>query len=55
MLRVLTPQMDQLIAVSKMIEEKLDAEGRTSAPISRIYNGVDLSRYERVEPCCTLP
>jgi len=55
MLRVLTPAMDQLIAVSKMIEDKLVAEGRTTAPITRIYNGVDLSRYERVEACCTLP
>ena len=55
MLRVLTPQMDQLIAVSKMIEEKLVAEGRTDAPVTRIYNGVDLSRYERLEACCTLP
>jgi glycosyltransferase involved in cell wall biosynthesis len=55
MLRVLTPRMDQLIAVSKMIEAKLEAEGRTTAPIRRIYNGVDLSRYENQEPCCTLP
>jgi len=55
MLRVLTPHMDQLIAVSKMIEEKLVAEGRTDAPVTRIYNGVDLSRYERLEACCTLP
>jgi glycosyltransferase involved in cell wall biosynthesis len=55
MLRVLTPRMDQLIAVSKMIEAKLVTEGRTTAPIRRIYNGVDLSRYENQEPCCTLP
>ena len=54
MLRVLTPRMDQLIAVSRMIEEKLEQEGRTGAPIRRIYNGVDLSRYEHQEPCCTL-
>src|SRR6187402_3881719 len=33
MLRVLTPQMDQLIAVSSMIEAKLLAEGRTTAPV----------------------
>ena len=45
MLRVLTPHMNQLIAVSKMIEAKLESEGRTAAPIRRIYNGVDLSRY----------
>jgi glycosyltransferase involved in cell wall biosynthesis len=55
MLRVLTPRMDQLIAVSTAIEAKLEAEGRTTAPIRRIYNGVDLSRYENQEPCCTLP
>jgi glycosyltransferase involved in cell wall biosynthesis len=55
MLRVLTPHIDQLIAVSKMIEEKLEHEGRTGAPVRRIYNGVDLSRYDHLEPCCTLP
>jgi glycosyltransferase involved in cell wall biosynthesis len=38
-----------------MIEAKLEHEGRTTAPIRRIYNGVDLSRYENQEPCCTLP
>lgn len=54
MLRVLTPQMDQLIAVSSMIEAKLVQEGRTGAPVKRIYNGVDLSRYDHTEPCCTL-
>ena len=55
MLRVLTPHMDQLIAVSTMIEAKLEQEGRTTAPIRRIYNGVDLSQYDHTEPCCTLP
>jgi glycosyltransferase involved in cell wall biosynthesis len=55
MLRILTPHMDQLIAVSTMIEAKLEQEGRTGAPIRRIYNGVDLSRYDHTEPCCTLP
>jgi glycosyltransferase involved in cell wall biosynthesis len=55
MLRLLTPHMDQLIAVSTMIEAKLEQEGRTTAPIRRIYNGVDLSRYDHTEPCCTLP
>jgi glycosyltransferase involved in cell wall biosynthesis len=54
MLRVLTPHMDQLIAVSTMIEAKLEQEGRTGAPVRRIYNGVDLSRYDHTEPCCTL-
>ena len=55
MLRELTPRMDQLIAVSKMIDRKLIDEGRSGAPIRLIYNGVDLSRYEHQEPCCTLP
>jgi glycosyltransferase involved in cell wall biosynthesis len=55
MLRLLTPQMDQLIAVSKMIEGKLEREGRTTAPVRLIYNGVDLSSYDHTEPCCTLP
>ena len=55
MLCILTPQMDQLIAVSTMIDAKLEQEGRTTAPIRRIYNGVDLSRYDHTEPCCTLP
>jgi glycosyltransferase involved in cell wall biosynthesis len=55
MLRLLTPKMDQLIAVSSMIEEKLQREGRTTTPVRRIYNGVDLSRYDHMEPCCTLP
>jgi glycosyltransferase involved in cell wall biosynthesis len=54
-LRDLTPQMDQLIAVSRMIERKLVVEGRTTAPVRRIYNGVDLSRYDQTVPCCTLP
>lgn len=54
MLRLLTPQMDQLIAVSRMIEAKLAREGRTATPVQRIYNGVDLSRYDHTEPCCTL-
>jgi glycosyltransferase involved in cell wall biosynthesis len=54
-LRDLTPHMDQLIAVSQMVERKLQAEGRTTAPMTRIYNGVDLSRYEQQEACCTLP
>ena len=54
-LRDLTTRMDQLIAVSKMIERKLEDEGRTGAPIRLIYNGVDLSRYDDQEACCTLP
>jgi len=53
-LRMLTAEMDQLIAVSRSIETKLHDEGRTSAPIRLIYNGVDLQRYDHQEPCCTL-
>lgn len=55
MLRELTSHVDQLIAVSSMIERKLVEEGRTAAPVRRIYNGIDLSRYDEQEACCTLP
>jgi glycosyltransferase involved in cell wall biosynthesis len=54
-LRLLTPKMDRLIAVSRSIERKIASEGRVGAPVELIYNGVDLERYERQEPCCTLP
>ena len=54
-LRRLTPEMDHLIAVSKAILAKIDAEGRNvGVPISLIYNGVDLDRYAPQEPCSTL-
>jgi glycosyltransferase involved in cell wall biosynthesis len=53
-LRSLTPRMDQLIAVSRSIVEKLHHEGRDSTPISLIHNGVDLERYDHQGPCCTL-
>ncbi len=53
-LRQLTPLMDRLIAVSKAIEHKIREEGRTGAPVSLIYNGVDLQRYNHQQPCCTL-
>ncbi len=53
-LRRLTPSMDRLVAVSKSIESKLADEGRTGVPISLVYNGVDLERYDHQEPCCTL-
>jgi glycosyltransferase involved in cell wall biosynthesis len=53
-LRALTPEMDQLIAVSKAIERKLADEHRDQAPVRLIYNGVDLARYDHQEPCCTL-
>lgn len=52
-LQILTPQIDRLIAVSRAIERKIQEEGRTGAPVSLIYNGVDLARYDHTEPCCT--
>jgi glycosyltransferase involved in cell wall biosynthesis len=53
-LRILTPRMDRLIAVSHAIVRKIDDEGRHGAPVSLVYNGVDLHRYDHQEPCCTL-
>ncbi|MEA2538331.1 MAG: hypothetical protein QOF11_2565 [Chloroflexota bacterium] len=53
-LRLLTPRIDRLIAVSRSIVAKLHAEGRDTAPISLIHNGVDLERYDHQGPCCTL-
>jgi glycosyltransferase involved in cell wall biosynthesis len=53
-LRRLTPHMDRLIAVSHAMEQKIVDEGRDTAPVSLIYNGVDLERYDHQEPCCTL-
>jgi glycosyltransferase involved in cell wall biosynthesis len=46
--------MDRLIAVSNAIVHKIDEEARVGAPVSLIYNGVDLERYDHQEPCCTL-
>jgi glycosyltransferase involved in cell wall biosynthesis len=54
-MRRLTPSMDKLIAVSKAIVAKIDADGRTGAPVELVYNGVDLDRYSESEACCTLP
>ncbi len=54
-LRELTPHMDRLIVVSRAIEHKLVDEQRTAAPVSLVYNGVDLERYDNQEACCTLP
>ena len=54
LLRRLTPRMDHLIAVSRAIVRKIEDEGRLGAPISLIYNGVDLARYSAQEVCCTL-
>ena len=53
-LRQLTPLIDRLIVVSKAIERKIREEGRVGAPVSLIYNGVDLQRYNHQQPCCTL-
>ena len=53
-LRRLTPLMDRLIVVSKAIEQKIREEGRDGTPVSLIYNGVDLERYNHQQPCCTL-
>jgi glycosyltransferase involved in cell wall biosynthesis len=53
-LRRLTPHIDQLIAVSHAMERKIADEGRATVPVTLIYNGVDLERYEHQEPCCTL-
>ncbi|CAN5793395.1 glycosyltransferase [soil metagenome] len=55
LLRALTPSMDRLVAVSRAIVAKLRAEGRDTVPVELIYNGVDLSRYDHQEACCTLP
>jgi glycosyltransferase involved in cell wall biosynthesis len=52
--RALTPSMDRLIAVSQSIVHKIADERGGLAPVSLIYNGVDLDRYEHQEPCCTL-
>ena len=54
LLRRLTPHMDHLVAVSRAIVRKIEDEGRVGAPISLIYNGVDLARYSGQEACCTL-
>jgi glycosyltransferase involved in cell wall biosynthesis len=54
LLRELTPEMNRLIAVSGAIERKIVDEGRAVIPVSLIYNGVDLERYDHQEPCCTL-
>ncbi len=54
LLRGLTAHMDRLVVVSKAIDAKVVEEGRTAAPRSLIYNGVDLERYDHQAPCCTL-
>jgi glycosyltransferase involved in cell wall biosynthesis len=54
LIRQLTPEMDQLIAVSRSIERKIADEHRTGAPVRLIYNGVDLQRYDHQGACATL-
>jgi glycosyltransferase involved in cell wall biosynthesis len=54
LLRQLTPEMDQLIVVSRSIERKIADEHRTGAPVRLIYNGVDLQRYDHQGGCATL-
>lgn len=54
LVRRLTPRMDHLIGVSTSIVHKIADEGRVGAPVTLIYNGVDLERYDHQEPCCTL-
>lgn len=49
-LQALDPFTDRLIAVSGAMARKLRAEGRTDIPVSLIYNGVDLRRYDRALP-----
>ena len=46
LLEKLTPRIDWLIAVSDAIVRKIVAENRDSTAISRIYNGVDLERFD---------
>jgi len=46
LLERITPKINRLIAVSDAIVEKLVAEGRDTTAISRIYNGVDLERFD---------
>jgi glycosyltransferase involved in cell wall biosynthesis len=53
-LRRLTPRMDRLIAVSRAIEHKIAQERPSAVPVSLVYNGVDLVRYNHTDPCCTL-
>jgi len=50
----LTPRMDHLVAVSRAMERKIAEERPSAVPVSLIYNGVDLVRYDHQEPCCTL-
>jgi glycosyltransferase involved in cell wall biosynthesis len=53
-LRHLTPRMNHLVAVSRAIVHKIAEERPSSVPVSLVHNGVDLTRYDRTEACCTL-
>jgi glycosyltransferase involved in cell wall biosynthesis len=53
-LRCLTPEMDQLIAVSRAIVAKIADERPGLAPVRLIYNGVDLRRYDDQQPASDL-
>jgi glycosyltransferase involved in cell wall biosynthesis len=53
-LRCLTPEMDQLIAVSNAIVAKIADERPGLAPVQLIYNGVDLRRYDDQQPASNL-
>jgi len=46
LLEKLTPRIDRLVAVSDSIVHKIVAESRDLTAISRIYNGVDLERFD---------
>ena len=48
LLEKITPRIDHHIAVSDAIVRKIVAESRDSTSISRIYNGVDLERFDKV-------
>ncbi len=54
LIRRLTPRMDHLIAVSTSMAHKIEVEERVGAPVTLIYNGIDLERYDQQLPCCTL-
>ena len=54
-LRHLTPRMDHLVAVSRAIVHKIAEERPSGVPVTLVHNGVDLTRYDRTEACCTLP
>ena len=46
LLERITPRINRLVAVSDAIVRKLVAEARDTTAISRIYNGVDLERFD---------